>query len=131
MRDEMTKWTEGEWAVHPQRAVVVPAAHVSRPIGMAEDPAVDLATYAQEICLLHWPDPHRSETEVRANARLIAAAPDLADDGQFLVERLADLENSLGESAEMIVRDWHGHVAPALARFRAALSRAQGSSNVG
>lgn len=69
--------TPGPWAVHPQRAYVVPEDHVERPIGGADDVEFDARHYAQEICALHWPDPHRSEAEVRANARLIAAAPDL------------------------------------------------------
>jgi hypothetical protein len=69
--------TPGPWCVHPHFAYVVPLAHAERPIGGAEDDAYDLAHYAQEICALHMPDRHRSEDESYANARLIAAAPDL------------------------------------------------------
>lgn len=85
----MVEHTPGPWSIHPRRAVVVPLDHVLRPVGAAEDPAVDLATYAQEICLMHWPDPHRTEAEVEANARLIAGAPDLL--GQ-LVSAQVDLD---------------------------------------
>lgn len=60
-----------------------------------------------------------------ADARLIAAAPDLLEDGRFLAERLAEFERTVeAESGDAAVRDWHGHVAPALARFRAAITRA-------
>lgn len=70
-------WTKGPWAVHSMRAAVVPAAHLDRPLGGNVDREADLAMYAQEICLMQWPDRHRSEREVRANATLCAAAPDL------------------------------------------------------
>lgn len=69
--------TPGPWAVHDRRAYVVPAAHRLRPIGGSSDKARDLAEYAQEICAVQWPDRHRTEAEVKANAQLIAAAPDL------------------------------------------------------
>ena len=71
--------TPGPWAVHPLNAIVVPAGHVDRPVGAHEDPQIDLERYAQEICALHWPDRNRGEWEVRANAWLIAAAPDLLE----------------------------------------------------
>lgn len=71
--------TPGPWEVHAWTARVVPADHVLRPIGSDEDPAKDRETYAQEICLLHWPDRNRSEAEVQANARLIASAPELLE----------------------------------------------------
>ena len=73
----MSTHTPGPWAVHAHSAFVVPAEHLNRQIGGSSDPAVDLATYAQEICALHWPDLHRTEAEVRANAQLIAAAPEV------------------------------------------------------
>jgi len=38
------------------------------------------------------------------------------DEIAFLLDRLADFENDINE------RDWHGHVAPAVARAKAALS---------
>ena len=45
-------------------------------------------------------------------------------DVEVLLDLLTDFENGLGDSAAMIVRDWHGHVAPAISRLRAALSPA-------
>lgn len=64
--------------------------------------------------------------EGRANARLIAAAPDLLKDGAFLADRLDELENDLLD--DEVARQFHGHVAPALARFRAAIARATGEA---
>lgn len=72
--------TPGPWSIHPHHAYdVVPQDHIGRPMGGSSDPDTDRATYAQEICAMHWPDPHRSRAEVQANARLIAAAPDLLE----------------------------------------------------
>ncbi len=71
------KFTEGPWVVHDSRAMVVPEAHKNRPIGGSIDKDYDLKTYAQEICAMHWPDKNRAESEVKANANLIAAAPEL------------------------------------------------------
>jgi len=59
-----------------------------------------------------------------ANARLIAAAPDLAGTGAFLLERLADFENRI--STDEDAREFHGHVAPAIANFRNAIAKARG-----
>lgn len=62
-----------------------------------------------------------------ANARLIAAAPTVTAEGAFLLNRLADFERTMeAESGDAAVRDWHGHVAPAIARFRAAIQSATG-----
>ena len=72
-----SRHTAGPWLVHPQRAVIVPAEHIFRPLGGATDAAFDRTTYAQEVCALHWPDRNRDEEEVRANAALISSAPDL------------------------------------------------------
>jgi hypothetical protein len=56
-----------------------------------------------------------------ANARLIAAAPDLHVDGAFLAERLCDFA-AVVDTPEA-VREFCGHVLPALARFEAALAK--------
>jgi hypothetical protein len=69
----MSEHTKEPWAIHPLMARIVPADHTSRPIGAHEDAEVDLMTYAQEICAMHWPDRNRSEDEVLANARRIVA----------------------------------------------------------
>ena len=57
------------------------------------------------------------------------AAPALADDGQFLLDRLAEFENRI--STDEDAREFHGHVAPAIARFRAAILTAKGQSQGG
>lgn len=96
------------WAVHPQRAVIVPEAHLDRPLGGALDLDFDLRHYAQEICAMHWPDPHRSEREVQANARVIAVAP----------EMLAMLKHMV---------HWHDQLsADDLARAQAVIDKAEG-----
>ena len=57
------------------------------------------------------------------NANLIAAAPDLAADGKFLLDRLSDFESEISDEQ---AREWFGHVQPAIARFRAAIAKAEG-----
>lgn len=59
-----------------------------------------------------------------ANARLIAAAPELVDDGAFLCARLRELENDLAD--DEVARQFHGHIIPALARLEAAIAKALG-----
>jgi hypothetical protein len=75
----MSKHTPGPWVVHSHKAYVVPAEHADRRIGGHRDKDIDLQEFAQEICALHWPDRHRNEDEVKANAQLISAAPELLD----------------------------------------------------
>lgn len=91
---KQTAWTPGPWAVHPHRALVVPLDHAHRPIGGSDDAAFDLATYAQEICALHWPDRNRLEQEVKANAHLIAAAPELYEALANLLDAVEDANNA-------------------------------------
>jgi hypothetical protein len=55
------KHTPGPWAVHPSKA------RVDAFVGGAPLP----------VCELLWPTDQRSEAETEANARLIAAAPEL------------------------------------------------------
>jgi hypothetical protein len=47
---------------------------------------------------------------------------DLLEQAQFLLDRLEDHENGMTSDAD--AREWHGHVAPAIARFRSALKPA-------
>lgn len=63
-----------------------------------------------------------AEKVMMANARLIVAAPDMALDGRFLIERLDDFEREI--HSEELIREWAGHVSPALERFRAATVKA-------
>jgi hypothetical protein len=67
------KHTKEPWAVHPTKALIVPLSHIDRPIGAHVNKEIDLKTYAQEICAMHWPDRNRSEQEVKANAKRIVA----------------------------------------------------------
>lgn len=54
---------------------------------------------------------------------LVAAAPDMAADGAFLLARLDEFEMALeGGAAE---REFYGHISPAMARFRAAIAKAE------
>lgn len=108
--------TPGPWAVHPHFAHVVPAEHVTRPIGGASDDVVDLRDYAQEICAMHWPDRHRSQSEVRANARLIAAAPELFEALREFVRACDD------EPTEMLARALVNVRAQALAALAKVVS---------
>lgn len=59
-----------------------------------------------------------------ANARLIAEAPELKSDGQFLLDRLDEFERDLLD--DEVGRQYAGHVAPAVTRFRAAIAKATG-----
>lgn len=59
-----------------------------------------------------------------ANAKLIAAAPELMGDGQFLLDRLADFERELEDDG--VAREFYGHVSPAIARLSAAVAKALG-----
>jgi len=93
--------TPGPWAVHPSRAVVVPSPHASRPIGCHENPVIDLETYAQEICALHWPDRNRNESEVRSNANLIAAVPDMATHLRALQAEVDRMRGALIEAIKL------------------------------
>jgi len=61
--------------------------------------------------------------ETEANARLIAAAPDMAAEAAFLLERLSDLENGWDDDKDAY-RDFCGHVSPSAARLRAILGEA-------
>ena len=55
-------------------------------------------------------------------ARLAQAQAEVNREGEFLVERIDDLDWS---DFEGLTREWMGHVEPSLSRFRAALQAAQ------
>lgn len=59
----------------------------------------------------------------RGDARLIAAAPCMKDHGLFLLDRLEEFERELLD--DEVAREFMGHVAPAIARFRAAIAKAE------
>lgn len=71
------------------------------------------------------PDHMQAVDYVRRQARAVASLPpaahaDVRDAGQFLLDRLVDHEVRM--TSEDDAREWSGHVTPAMARFRAALS---------
>jgi hypothetical protein len=59
-----------------------------------------------------------------ANACLIAAAPELAADAAFLLDRLDEFEGAITGDEE--VREFYGHVSPAISRLRATIAKALG-----
>jgi len=69
-------FTPGPWRQHAYfSARIVPQDHAKRAVGGSVHDAEDERTYAQEICVVHV-DRH-GRGDATANARLIAAAPDL------------------------------------------------------
>jgi hypothetical protein len=70
----------------------------------------------------------RSENEAFANARLIAAAPELYSDASFALARLEDWESDhlTDDMPPDAVTDWLGHVTPALERLVQAIAKAEG-----
>jgi hypothetical protein len=76
--------------------------------------------YEDTICEV-WDNPNNAG-DVVDTARIIAAVPQLVTDAQFLIDRLYEFEASLEDGASF--REFHGHVAPALVRFRAAIENA-------
>jgi len=53
-----------------------------------------------------------------------AGAP-VIEDAQFLVDRLDDLDIY---DSDFLIRDWHGHIEPAIARLRTTLAKARGEA---
>lgn len=87
------------------------------------------------ICALLWPTDERSEEETEANARLIAAAPDLleaARDAEWALEGLVEAED-LGDECPRVDSfelcgasccEQSGCAVDRLARVRAAIAKA-------
>lgn len=80
------KHTRGPWAVHDNfPCCIVPHKHRSKSLGGAADPDIEAARWAKVIARqepTEYPEFHRTrvvEGEAQANARLIAAAPELLD----------------------------------------------------
>lgn len=115
-----SKHTPGPW-----RAAAKPSSIVGWPV---------TSETGRVVCDVNWQFRASFEKDVsgvefnrtsEANARLIAAAPCVVEGGSFLLDRLDDFERVM-EANEDTEREWHGHVAPAIARFRAAIAKATG-----
>lgn len=90
------KHTPGPWAVHPGCAQV--DAFTPTPVA---------------VCRLLWPTDVRGEEETEANARLIAAAPDL----------LAALDGLLHEVGDYLTQDRQAYIDAV-----AAIDKAKGQA---
>lgn len=77
-----------------------------------------------------WPDAGdytpECQAQMEANARLIAAAPELYEEAEFLVGRLRSLESELGD--DDTAREYYGHVVPSIARLASILAKARGEA---
>ena len=118
----MSGHTPGPWTVHSHwRGMVVPAIDVEKKRGGAVDPDVEAREYAKVI---HerggsvYPEFYRSRVmreEAVANARLIAAAPDLLDALRNLYALVQ------GEAPSLLEDDHHdGIVRRAIAKAKTA-----------
>lgn len=97
------KHTPAPWAVHPRVAVV--DAGPIRANGLLTP-----------VCQLLWPTDARTEAETEANAHLIAAAPDLFEALEVLVQL---------DAADVFTKDaWFD----AFKAARAALAKARGAA---
>lgn len=92
----MANHTPGPWAVNPFQAQV-DAFNTGTPL---------------PVCQLLWPTDVRSEAETFANARLIAAAPDLLE---------------ACEAAEQWLAGW-ASASPYIAQLQAAIAKARGEA---
>lgn len=61
----------------------------------------------------------RAEREI---ARLRSELAQAREAGKFLCERLDDFEREVDDSSDHLIREWHGHVVPALSRFEKLLT---------
>lgn len=82
-----TQHTLGPWAVMPMFSrFIVPASHTGRKVGGSVDLTRDRDEYAHPICTLPEKPRHITTQEIAANARLIAAAPELLDALRLVVD---------------------------------------------
>ena len=96
----MSEHTPGPWAVNPFRTTV-DACDDEGPL---------------PICKLLWPTNRRSEDETEANARLIAAAPELLEALQELMDE---------QNGPPLIRDAPAWEA-AMSKARAAIAKVEG-----
>lgn len=112
------------------------------------DAAVEIAVELSGVW--SWRDQYRSEVlsgrrdsnatvqafaghRIASEAALRERVAVLEGAGQFLVDRIADLETGAASVGDMdgYWREWNGHVDPALSRFRAALTTLKGTPDAG
>jgi len=94
--------TPGPWSVNSKAALIDP------PDG-------------ESICLMRWPTNVRSEEETKANARLIAAAPELLE---ALTGILAEYEDRKSQWGDEYLWDKHED-KEAIESARAAINKAK------
>ena len=109
-------FTPGPW-VTVRNGYIVPADHAKRAIGGADDPEVHRREYAQQIATVYHDRLGRGDRE--ANARLIAAAPDMR-------EALGEAERQIEYLHDKFSETGSGNAV--LARIRAALAKAEGTA---
>lgn len=76
------------------------------------------------VCFMATPSKDGDFEGIEANARLIAAAPELYEEAEFLCARLIDLESDILD--DEVGRQYYGHVAPSRARLQSILAKARG-----
>lgn len=115
--------TKGPWITHPIFPEwVIPAKDRLKKIGASVDRKGDRAEFAQAICMIRDEHRHRSVDEQKANARLIASAPDM-------LERLAQIAEIIEKAS---VRERHDlplkatYSGVTMAEFRRILRLAKG-----
>lgn len=123
---EKQEHTPGPWSVHCDwPLVVVPKGHERRSIGASSNEAQDREHYALKIAFAAFNKysifaHETTEDQARANARLIAAAPDMLD-------VLRDLLPYVGSCV-----DWDDPGSPAEAdwrRIQAVIAKATGKTD--
>lgn len=101
--------TPGPWKLHPEHRTQVYNSHADMP-----DVAYNLSALIADCCTLG--DRSRN-AECLANARLIAAAPDLLEACRYALVRL-----------EVIERDKGVHSHETIPELRAAIAKAEGGT---
>ena len=124
-----TKFTPGPWVVsgkiHNYGSIVCPASQTDRPLGASADTERCKRDYMHQIAAVNKHSCHFSSDESKANAYLIAAAPELYE----ALKGLVAVDDGIGEgdsfeTAAQTVND----LDAAMQRARAAIAKAEGRS---